>query len=373
VLTDAFPASRRALDAYFEAIRRFFAETPFLNPEISPGFMAGASEFSASLESFLSDHGAEPDLIELLGSYGSFLCGMEAHETPLGTSAGVLGSYFRSAHWIVGGGEAIALALEQALAEAGVDVECRCRVAAITATDSRQVSGVRLDDDEMLPAETVVFTGHPGQLASLLAPGAVRPAYRNRLEALESTPPFVVTYFSCPKLPSAPERNLYFWPDPDDGEEVSPIALMGVSPVPNGTGRARAIIEGASPSDIEMSFKDSPKRRPPGYRDWKAQRCADVLARSRGLAPGAVEGAELIDAATPASYRDWTGTVGGSAYGAKQKAQGLPLTARTPLNGLVLAGQGLLMPGVMGAAASGAVAASHVLGSRTAWEVLRQA
>jgi all-trans-retinol 13,14-reductase len=373
ILTEAFPASRRAIRAYFEALARFLRETPFLNPDVSPAFMPRTEEDDVSLEAFMAGHGAEPELVELLGLYGACLCGVGATEIPMRTNALVLGSYFRSAHWIVGGGEALALALEDALIEAGVDVVCQGRVAEITATDSKQVSGVKLDRGDRLESDTVVFTGHPGQLAGLLAPGAARPAYRHRLEALENTPSFVVVYLDCPNAPTDLQSNRYFLGAcPDHGPEESSTALMAASPVPSDTKRTHVAIEAATPRDLEICLAGGPGPRSSRYLDWKARKCEEIMNRCRRMAPDLLDGAELIEAATPTSYRDWTGTIGGSAYGVKHQVQGVPLTVRTPLDRLTLAGQGLLLPGVMGAAASGVVAAGRVLGARTAWEVLRQ-
>jgi all-trans-retinol 13,14-reductase len=371
-LRDSFPASTKAIDAYFGVVRRAFEEMPFLNPAIPPWKARREPEYSVSLESFLVDHGAAREFIDLLGSYGEFLCGMSASEAPAMLNAIVLGSYFRSAHTVMGGGESIADALEEALIDAGVEIRPLHKVDGIVVSDGREVTGVRLANGKSIPASTVIFTAHPGQLAEALPPSSVRPAYRNRLASLENTPSVFISYIRCPEAAPGPHRNRYFWRREGSGgsSRRDSFAVMAATPGAGEGGTSRAVIEPASASDIAISLKEEASRRSREYLGWKARRAVDLMERAMELAPDLGRGVELLDSATPASYRDWTGTIDGSIYGSKRTVRSVPLTMRTPVSGLCLSGHGLLTPGIMGAAASGILAAGEVIGRRAAWDVL---
>ncbi len=368
VLSDSFPESTRAIEAYFGVLRRALKEMPFLNPAIPPWEARRSPEEDLSLESFLEEHGAERELIDFLGSYGAFLYGMEADETPTILNAIVLGSYFRSAHTVVGGGRAIAKALEKALKKAGVEVRKSHRVDGITVSDGREVTGVRLAGGESIPADAVVFTAHPGQLAKALPPSSVRPAYRNRLAALENTPSVFIGFYRFEDGGAEQERNRYFWPR--GGAGWSPFAIMGVAPGTGEGGRIRSVIDLAGPSDLETALAERGPCRSPKYLEWKKKRAEELLERAMELAPDLGSGAKLLESVTPASYRDWTGTIAGAIYGPKRRVRGVPPTIRTPVGGLYLSGQGLLTPGIMGAAAAGILSAGEVVGRCRAWELL---
>jgi all-trans-retinol 13,14-reductase len=368
VLEESFPGSAKAVDAYIDVIRQGLKEMPFLNPAIPPWEARRSAEMTLSLESFLEEHGAERELIGLLGSYGQFLYGMPAEETPTMLNAMVLGSYFRSAHTVAGGGRAIAKALAKALKKAGVELRKSHRVEAITVSDDREVTGVRLAGGESLPADAVIFTAHPGQLVQALPPKSVRPAYRNRLAALENTPPVFIGFYRFEENGQEQKHNRYFWPQEMEGR--GPFAIMGAAPGTGGEGRVHSVIDPVGGADSEIPLAESGSRRSPEYLEWKRRRANELLERALKRAPDLGSGAELLEAVTPASYRDWTGTLEGAIYGPKRSLRSVPLTTKTPVRGLYLSGQGLLSPGIIGAASAGILAAGEVVGRQAAWEAL---
>jgi all-trans-retinol 13,14-reductase len=145
---------------------------------------------------------------------------------------------------------------------------------------------------------------------------------------------------------------------------------MGAAPDASGEGRVHSVIEPTAETDLEILLGQSGPRRSPEYLAWKRRRAKELLERAMERAPDLGSGAELLEAVTPASYRDWTGTFEGAIYGPKRSLRSVPLTMKTPVRGLYLSGQGLLSPGIIGAASSGILAAGEVVGQQAAWEVL---
>ena len=66
---------------------------------------------------------------------------------------------------------------------------------------------------------------------------------------------------------------------------------------------------------------------------------------------GAFDGLQIIDVYTPLTFRDWSASPAGSAYGVMRSTDQLMSAAllnRTALKGLYLAGQSVLAPGILG-------------------------
>ena len=108
------------------------------------------------------------------------------------------------------------------------------------------------------------------------------------------------------------------------------------------------------------------------YRGAKQRLAKESLDMARRFSPGIAIDAEVIDTASPLTFERWTSTPQGSAYGAIRPATGRRLHAHTPVENLVLAGQSVLYPGIMGVVASGLVACCHIIGGESVWELLRE-
>jgi all-trans-retinol 13,14-reductase len=119
-------------------------------------------------------------------------------------------------------------------------------------------------------------------------------------------------------------------------------------------------------SDGMAPFQTSDRSsRDDRYRSSKqiiADRVVDVL-KERWRETGGVM--QIMDTCTPLTYRDYTLTPAGTAYGIKKTVNSLHhsrFTASTKAKALLLAGQSIILPGVLGALISGVYACSVVLG-----------
>jgi all-trans-retinol 13,14-reductase len=97
-----------------------------------------------------------------------------------------------------------------------------------------------------------------------------------------------------------------------------------------------------------------------------AERVVDVLKERW---PGAGDQMQIMDACTPLTYRDYTLTPAGAAYGIKKTVDSLRhsrFTAGTKIKAPLLAGQSIILPGVLGSLISGVHACAAVLGQEYA-------
>ena len=78
-------------------------------------------------------------------------------------------------------------------------------------------------------------------------------------------------------------------------------------------------------------------------------RLADrLMKRLSSCAHDLIGSFELLDVATPFTFRDRLGSPEGGLYGVKHRIVDMPLLPRTSAQGLYLSGQAVVAPGVLG-------------------------
>jgi all-trans-retinol 13,14-reductase len=121
------------------------------------------------------------------------------------------------------------------------------------------------------------------------------------------------------------------------------------------------------------SWRTGDKERRPGYKEAKLRLASSLVRAAETILPGLSAAVELVEAATPLTYRDWggrfEGSIAGWSWGARPGA-GPPghSLVRTPVPGLLVAGAyasaELVLGGVATALSTGSRAAAVVLAGR---------
>jgi all-trans-retinol 13,14-reductase len=107
----------------------------------------------------------------------------------------------------------------------------------------------------------------------------------------------------------------------------------------------------------------APAHRPEEYQATKAWICSSLLAQFKRHFPRLAPLVEFYEISTPLSQASFVGADQGAMYGLELSAERLThpaLRARTPVRGLLLAGQDAAAPGAQGAFMGGFLAASSV-------------
>jgi all-trans-retinol 13,14-reductase len=117
--------------------------------------------------------------------------------------------------------------------------------------------------------------------------------------------------------------------------------------------------------DVEQWDGTKVMRRGDDYEEFKrrkAQQCIEFVGK---YIQGLEEHVEKVYTSTPLSYKDYTSTHEGSAYGIKKdfsKLMFTMLTPRTPLPNLLLTGQNLNLHGVLGVSMTSFFTCAEILG-----------
>lgn len=358
-LSDAFPASAKAVSAYFQKITEINEQTGFLNFKLPFDRFADELHQNRSLKEFLTEAGAEPDLIRLLGGHGLVLYGANAAEVPLFVHASVMGSFYKSAHTIRGGADVFILAFEKLLEEFGVDIYVGDGVRQLEIDERRTFTGVLLESGRSFKADTCISTVHPWQLADLLPEQRVRPAFTSRLRGLENTfAPFMVFYGADDMPRNLQESNYYVLSGPGP---VFDVAYMAANDGAETANRRALTALKIAESDFNGMARGTK------YSKLKKMCIQSVTEQTELLFPRLKNKLQVLDAATPATFMHYTRTANGAIYGTKPTVHQRGLGPQTSVRGLYMAGQSL-QSGIMG----GMISAFMAVGQITGMEYLRK-
>ncbi|WP_170232867.1 phytoene desaturase family protein [Desulfuromonas acetexigens] len=355
-----FPGQEKAVSGYLAEVRRACAVHPYLDldaPLAGSGALFGLD--GTSLRKMLSRWTDLPRLRRLLAVH-TLLYGVPPEEAPFRLHASVVGPYYQSVHGLVGGGLALAEAFTARLAELGVDIFLGRGVRELLFTPAGTLRGARLEDETVVETRGCVATLHPTLLPALLPEGVFRPIYRRRLLALEDSLPAFTLYGVCRKPNDLLRgRNIFLLGPLKKGLEDS-IYLTAAD---NGPGSGSGLIAIAPvPSGAVERWKDSVAgRRPAGYEAYKAEQAAQLVRRIEEGCPE-LGGIEVMATATALTMRDYLHTPKGGLYGVRHRLGQYNPQPRTRVANLLLAGQGVAAPGVLGAVLSGFLTCGEVIG-----------
>lgn len=329
---------------------------------LSPAEAAFSPLSMASMGQRLAESGCSRRLCAIL-SVPATLIGVPLRRCPAFFYYMTLASYLMSSWRLAGGGAEMAEAFLSRFKSLGGEVLCGDGVEAVQVASGR-TTGVALQSGRILSAAAVVAAIHPKTVLALLPQDAVRPAYAQRVSRMIDTAGLfgvnlAVEAASHPALP----YNVYRLHPETDGS-----LYRGVFCQLRRTGRPEVnLLSMITPSGIEdwRSWEGTKSGARGGdYEAAKEKKARDVIAETEHIF-GPLRSATLLDAYTPLTLRDRTGSPEGSPYGILRSTDQLMKSAsltRSPLKGLYPAGQNRLSPGVMGTMLGSFQAVRQIIG-----------
>ena len=340
-----------------EGIKRFLAQVRTLSLQSRAALVQNSGH---NLETLFAGDGcsvkdaidrctSNPVLCGLLGCHG-ILYGTVAKETSMLFHSQVVGSYYDSACFIEGGGRTLVNILEKTLRDENVDIICSQKVCRIHLDEQGAFASAELQTGDMLSANKCICTTHPKMMLEMVPQKAFSPAYRHRIQRLEETASAVVLYGCCPS--SSFTGNLILANEPHEFADwlslpLEERPLFISSPMKTATSSVSVICP-ATLTDIPCNGDNASRRRPKGYKDWKKKVADRLIHRILTCAGDLLGGFELLDVATPLTFRDRLNSPEGGLYGVKHRLEDMPLLPRTAVKGLYLSGQAVVSPGVLG-------------------------
>jgi len=310
----------------------------------------------------------------LAARWGTY--GMPPAESPFAVHALVTGSYYAGAYYPIGGPATFAAAFGETVRAAGGELRANAAVADIRVVDGR-AAGVRLASGESIDAPIVISAMGAHNTVTAL-PRHVAPDWRKAVRSLKSGVSHVTLYLGFRgdiRRWGATPANVWVYESDDIGrmwehpaDEDAPHLFVSFPTLKDPahrdaehhTGEVFALCRWETFS----AWADSrPAHRPEEYDATKAWIGEKLLAQFERHFPQLAPLVDFHEISTPLSQASFVGADRGATYGLEMSAARMrhpALRVRTPVRGLLLAGQDAAGPGIAGALMGGLMAAASI-------------
>ncbi len=379
-LTGLFPRERAAIQRFSDDLRATCERFPLYylryaehNEWEDPALQVNARDHIASLT-------RDPALRAVLGAPNVLHAG-RGDRTPFYMHALVLNTYIESAWRCVDGGSQLAKLLAREARAHGAVILPRKRVTRLD-TDAMGVRAVHTADGDRFTARRVVADVHPAAVLDIITGDGVRPAYRNRVKAMDNT---IGTF--CVHLALRPgsfpyhDHNHYHFADHDVWAPMDPGSsrqrgqFMLFTPLmhgDDGTVDAVSIMTFMPYAEVARwagtrNTVAEPGGRDADYEAFKHRAAEEVLEHVHRRYPALRDAITGRWTTTPLTLRDYIGCPEGTTYGIQKEASApmrTYLSPRTKVPNLFLTGQNINLHGILGVTVSSVVTCAELLGKR---------
>ena len=284
-------------------------------------------------------------------------------------------SNIEGAYGFVGGSQHVADAFVDVIKANGGDVFTSSKVTKIH-IEGDKVTYVEVNGEERIEAGAVISAVHPSQTMSLLENNnVIKKAYFTRVNALENSYGIFTTYLLMkPNSYKFRNSNFYLYDTPSvwsthedclKGE----IRTMLLCMQDNGQNEYTNVVTLLTPmlaSQISKWNDTTLGHRGQEYSDFKEEFAERMIDFACGYFPDLKDSIQSVCTASPLTYRDYTLTPEGTAYGIIKDYHNPVvnhLPSRTKISNLYITGQNLNVHGCIGTAVSAAVTCSEFVGA----------
>ena len=366
-LAASFPQEREALRKYTDVLR-LTQELDLATADVNALQTAGAYEW-------LTTTFHDPLLVNVL-SGNALKMELRRESLPLFTFAHGQSSYVQSSWRLQGDGNMIVRSLTDDIAHYGGTLTCRAEVDELIEKDGRIVAA-RCRNGETYEGNLFISDVHPTLTFSWIRQSEVlKKMFRRRMASLENTfgmftasltiKEGTLPYFNHNKFVYSRPNVWTFYDERDTKGDIGGVMISCRVPE-DGSNYTRQIdLMTPMPWEQCKMWEDSRLfRRSHSYNTWKEDTYARCLALAETVVPGLEAAVESHYTSTPLTYRDYTLTPFGSAYGVRKDYRNLMMTMlspRTPLPNLLLTGQNIILHGLEGVAMTALHTCAAILG-----------
>ena len=389
-LKEQFPSNAAEIDGYFEAliageeaVRAVIAERSMPEPFRSAHRWWNKKKIerwcgrttAQVIDEFVTDPKLAAVLAAQWGTYGG-----APSKASFGVHATIIGHYLDGAGYPVGGAGTIAAGLVPVIESAGGSVRAETPVEEILVTDGKAV-GVRTASGDEFRAPIIVSAIGAGETVSRLLPPAISgQAWAAEIATLEPSICHFEIYLGFEgdiARHGATRSNHWFFEtwDPNDGtwgDTQAPIKMMFASfpslkdpqhdpgPSQRHTGQFMVL---ADWSTVASFSADGRSGDPDEWAAFKQGVEARLMAYYEQKFPALAPLIVCRVFGTPLATAKFTAHEKGGFYGLETTPRRMlsdALSLRTPVEGLYLAGQDIMTPGIAGALWSGVLTAAAI-------------
>jgi all-trans-retinol 13,14-reductase len=376
-LVPHFPKENEALKEYVKAVTTVGDHFPLYR------LRAGRAEEKAAVSSWpltgtLAQITDNTHLQNVLAGNNLLYAGERAR-SPFYLHALVLGRYMHSAHKILPGSSQIAKYLWKELQLHGGTIYRNTEVIKLV-EENGSLQYAEVKDGRRFHGKQFIANIHPRVLIGMLQSQIIRPAYKNRISGLQQTvSAFMLNLVLKPGTVLFRDYNLYWHAKQDVWEAVAynsaewpanyALYFTESTQFP-GYAESLSILtymhyDEVKPWAETTNHSGDEHERGAGYDAFKEQKSERLLNKVFERVPELRGNIIAHSAATPLTYRDYTGTPEGALYGILKdvnKPNETTIATRTKIPNLLLTGQNVNLHGVLGVSITAVATCAELLG-----------
>lgn len=380
-LTAAFPAERDALNKYADMLKQC-GEQQFdaLNPQTGESSVLSRL-FETSAYQYLTETFHDPLLINVLCGT-SLKMELRKESLPLFTFAHGNGSFIESSWRLKGDGSLIVNSLADGIRMHGGEIICNAEVRELVEKDGKLVHAV-CSNGEIYEGTIFISNIHPAVTCNLVKQSSrMKKVYRSRITHLENTfGMFTVSLRIKPQTLRYFNWNQYIYKKPDVWAfhlKNNPVSGVLVNcRIPEDGSKYVQQVDLLTPmnwSECEQWSHTEVGRRGEDYKAMKKRVADECITLAGRFIPGLRDRITGCYTSTPLTYRNYTLTPEGSAYGLRKDFRNPMITLlspRTPIPNLLLTGQNLMLHGLHGVTMTALFTCAEVLGKEPIWNIVK--
>lgn len=370
-LLTSFPNEGKALTNYIDQLQTISHSFPLYNLEVpqtsskDPYLSSGAYQFFSSLSS-------DP-LFEAVLAGNNFLYAGNRDKTPLYISTLINHSFISSAWRLTGGSRQIAEILADQIISMGGSLFTSSGV--INIDRQREKFTVSTTSGEHFFSTFLISNTHPAVTLDLLAPKLVKDSFRLRMGKLQNTvSSFILNLVLKPDSFPYLNYNFYYfnsrnvWTTASSKGDIWPESYLLYTPVHKADctfAKSVIILTYMNFDEVRNWENTGVGKRGDEYLAFKQERSERLLKLVGKRFPALPESIAFMDASTPLTFRDYTGTRDGSMYGI-QKDFHDPLKTmiipKTRIPNLYFTGQNIGLHGMLGVTIGAILTCGEIVG-----------
>lgn len=356
-LAEQFPEDRKGITALVDVFRGI---SDHLYDSLRPDWNIFENEsFTTTAYRFFNEKFQNPVLRQVI--VGGCVKSELTEQLPLYAFSQSINSFIQGSYRLQGGGGTLVHYIADRFKAMGGTLITRAKVSELVEKNGRIVE-VHTADGNVYGARTVVSNVHPATTLSLIKESSlVRNVYRRRINNLRNSYGMFTTQLVLkPGTVKYRNRGIYVHEMEDlwhayYGKNAPVESLfINFSLPPAETNGYATTVDLLTPMLWEQVAEWSDSRvgrRPEAYKEFKQKKADECIRLATRYLPELAGNIEKVYTSSPLTYRDYTGTVNGSAYGIRKDSDALMmtvLTPKSPVPNLFFTGQNLTLHGMLG-------------------------
>jgi phytoene dehydrogenase-like protein len=300
-----------------------------------------------------------PDLRNAIAGT-SILCGGEEETTSLYAFSTILNSNIESAYRFVDGSQQVADLLIESIRSQGGVVRNKAEVTRLI-MDDEKITAAEINHEELIEGKYFISNIHPSVIFDILdKTKIIKKAYISRINSLKNSMSFFTLSLVLKENTFAYQNKNFYYYDESNPWVKSDYAQRGSRKILFCTSASSAsgqyakvaqILEPMYWHEVEKWENTSLGERGEEYKAFKQKKAEELIEYIEKWHPGLKSAIVDCSASTPLTYRDYTGTKQGSAYGIIKdynNALICLLPCKTKVSNLYITGQNNNVHGMIG-------------------------